>query len=162
MIGVVPGIALELGQYRPDPDHGPPRNAGAASGREQACSRQDATTWQRLRLVNPATGSQRRTGDFANSIRCYSDPDPGIWPSAQQRKCQLRQQAERCKRPARPASHGLPSGPARDPVSGPAENPATRRNVEFLRKLAALLFVYGTLSLRSMDSFPYLKLAWPE
>src|SRR4051812_43164080 len=41
---------------------------------EQARSRQDAMTWQRLRSVDPAIGSQRRTGDFANGIRCYSDP----------------------------------------------------------------------------------------
>src|SRR5215213_35818 len=31
-------------------------------------------TWRQLRSVDPATGNQRRTGDFANGIRCYSDP----------------------------------------------------------------------------------------
>jgi glyoxylase-like metal-dependent hydrolase (beta-lactamase superfamily II) len=41
-------------------------------------------TWQRLRSVDPATGSQRRTGNFANGIRCYSDPvsdkvADGVW-----------------------------------------------------------------------------------
>ena len=40
-------------------------------------------TWQRLRSVDPATGSQRRTGDFANGIRYDPDRDVHICPAGE-------------------------------------------------------------------------------